>query len=292
LFKVLDAKLIGKIDEIFVPPRISRVPLRKTDETETLSLPAFLSRLYRGVLLGNPGGGKSTASAKICFDLATKYSDRLFAGREVTPAIVILREYGSQKKATNCSIVEFLEQQAKSRYQLRPPENAFEYLLLNGRMLVVFDGLDELLDTSYRQEITSNVEAFCKLYPSVPVLVTSREVGYEEAPLSEKTFDLFQLAPFDDKQVREYADKWFARDEDYSPEQKTQKARAFFEDSALVPDLRSNPLMLGLMCNLYRAEGYIPRNRPEVYGKCSVMLFERWDKSRDILVLLGQERTF
>ena len=207
----------------------------------------------------------------------------------MTPAIVILREYGSQKKTTNCSIAQFLAQQASSRYQLAPPPNAFEYLLLNGRLLVVFDGLDELLDSSYRQEITSNVETFCKLYPSVPVLVTSREVGYEQAPLNEKIFELFQLAPFDDRQVREYADKWFSRDEDYSPEQKIQKARAFFSDSALVPDLRSNPLMLGLMCNLYRAEGYIPRNRPEVYGKCSVMLFERWDKSRDILVPLPFE---
>jgi hypothetical protein len=277
------------IDEIFVAPRISFVPRRKTDQAEILALPSFLSRLYRAVLLGNPGGGKSTTSAKICFDLATRYSERLFAGREVTPVIVILREYGSQKKLTNCSILQFLEQQASSRYQLVPPLNAFEYLLLNGRLLIVFDGLDELLDSSYRQEITTNVEAFCKLYPSVPVLVTSREVGYEQAPLNDKTFELFQLAPFDDAQVREYAEKWFARDEDYSVDQKAQKAQSFFFDSALVPDLRSNPLMLGLMCNLYRAEGYIPRNRPEVYGKCSIMLFERWDKSRDILVQLPFE---
>ena len=68
----------------------------------------------------------------------------------MTPAIVILREYGSQKKTTNCSIAQFLAQQASSRYQLAPPPNAFEYLLLNGRLLVVFDGLDELLDSSYR----------------------------------------------------------------------------------------------------------------------------------------------
>jgi predicted NACHT family NTPase len=47
--------------------------------------------------------------------------------------------------------------------------------------------------------------------------------------------------------------------------------------------------MLGLMCNLYRSEGYIPRNRPEVYEKCSVMLFERWDKGRNITVPLAFE---
>jgi hypothetical protein len=44
--------------------------------------------------------------------------------------------------------------------------------------------------------------------------------------------------------------------------------------------------MLALMCNLYRGAGFIPRNRPEVYKKCSEMLFERWDPSRGIWVHL------
>lgn len=207
----------------------------------------------------------------------------------MTPTLVILREYGSKRKASGCSILQFLEQQARYRYQIEPPPNAFEYLLLNGRLFLVFDGLDELLETSYRQEISSDVEAFCRMYRSVPVLITSREVGYEQAPLNEKNFDLFRLGSFDAEQVEDYAKKWFVRDNEYSKDDNLQKAAAFVNDSAFVPDLRSNPLMLGLMCNLYRAEGYIPRNRPEVYGKCSVMLFERWDKSRDIVVPLPFE---
>ena len=277
------------IEKIFVAPGISWIPRQRNLQSETLDFQVFLSGLYRGVLLGNPGGGKSTFLSKICHDLAAGYSDRLLAGREVTPALVVLREYGNKKKATSCSIVEFLGLQAASRYQIIAPEKAFEYLLLNGRLVVLFDGLDELLESGYRQEITSNVETFCKLYPSVPVLVTSREVGYEQAPLDEEKFETFRLAPFDDHQVKEYAQKWFELEEDYSLEKRIKKARAFFSDSAIVPDLRSNPLMLALMCNLYRSEGYIPRNRPEVYEKCSVMLFERWDKGREITVPLSFE---
>lgn len=44
--------------------------------------------------------------------------------------------------------------------------------------------------------------------------------------------------------------------------------------------------MLALMCSIYSAEGYIPKNLPEVYEKCSTMLFERWDKQRSIVVKL------
>lgn len=40
--------------------------------------------------------------------------------------------------------------------------------------------------------------------------------------------------------------------------------------------------MLALICNIYRGENYIPRNRPGVYEKCAFMLFEKWDRSRGI----------
>jgi hypothetical protein len=199
---------------------------------------------------------------------------------------VVLRDYGAKKKELNCSILQFIEATANSDYQIPPPPRAFEYLLLNGRAVVIFDGLDELLDTSYRQEISSDVESFCNLYPSVPVLVTSREVGYEQAPLDQDKFEIFRLAPFDEGQVQEYATKWFDVNTDLTLKQRQQKVAAFLEESKPVPDLRSNPLLLALMCNIYRGEGYIPKNKPDVYRKCAEMLFEQWDKGRGIQVPL------
>jgi hypothetical protein len=277
------------IDELYVTPTFVSAPARKRSESRQISLEQFLAVAHRTVILGNPGGGKSTLALKLCHDLATRYEERIYRRLLATPMLVVLREYGSQKKTDHCSILQFIESQAASRYQLPAPLNALEYLLLNGRLVVVFDGLDELLDTSYRQEISNDVESFCNLYPSVPVLVTSREVGYEQAPLDSKQFRLWKIAPFDDDQVRDYVSKWFARDEDLTPAQQRQKAQGFLSESELAPDLRSNPLMLGLMCNLYRVDGYIPRNRPEIYEKCSLMLFERWDKSRGIVVPLPFE---
>lgn len=38
------------------------------------------------------------------------------------------------------------------------------------------------------------------------------------------------------------------------------------------------------MCILYRGQGYIPRNRPDVYEKCAELLFDRWDRHRSIHV--------
>jgi GTPase SAR1 family protein len=285
----VDATIKISIDDIYVSSVLVTQPKKKDDEPGMFQRSDFLSNLYRAVLLGNPGGGKSTFTSKLCYDISTKYQQRLVAGRLVTPILIILRDYGTQKKENHCSILEFIERTANSHYQIRPPKGAFEYLLLNGRAFLIFDGLDELLDTSYRQEISNDVETFCARYPSVPVLVTSREVGYEQAPLDSKKFEIFRLAPFDNDQVREYVTKWFAIESDLTQEQQKQQTRSFLRESQNVHDLRSNPLMLALMCNIYRGENYIPKNRPEIYQRCATMLFERWDKSRNIHVELPFE---
>jgi NACHT domain len=272
------------IDQLYVIPNFIRTSKRKNEEASVLDINELLSVVHRTVLLGMPGGGKSTFSCKVSNDLATDYSKRLLAGRQVTPVLVILRDYGVEKKSHNCSILEFIETTANSKYQVKSPQRAFEYLLLNGRIAVIFDGLDELLDTSYRQEISNDIESFCLLYPSVPVIVTSREVSYEQAPLNEKLFETFGLSPFTDIQVQKYVENWFATDLELTYDQQKQRANAFLEESKIVPDLRSNPLMLALMCNIYLGENYIPNNRPDVYEKCATMLFDRWDKGRGIRV--------
>lgn len=254
----------------------------RSPQEQAIPFELFLSSIHRSVVLGSPGGGKSTLTAKICRELGVSYSGRPVSNKRLTPILVVLREYGAEKKERGTSILQFIESQSNKRYQLLPPKNAFEYLLLSTRVLVIFDGLDELLDTSHRQEIIGDVESFCNLYPSAPVLITSREVGYDQARVNERRFEVFRLAPFSDEKVNEYVKKWYYNESDLDEDARSSMIKAVISESEVVPDLRVNPLMLALMCNVYRGEGYIPQNRPDVYEKCATMLFDRWDRSRGI----------
>lgn len=273
------------INDLYVRPNFNRISNMKDEDYRSLRMEDLLLSANRIVILGTPGGGKSTFANKLCYDLATNYLDRLFANRLITPILITLRDYGSQKKEQLCSIFQFIESTINSRYQIQPLNGVIEYMLLNGRLLVIFDGLDELLDTSYRQEISNDIESFCILYPSVPIIVTSREIGYEQAPLDKIIFEVFRLSPFNEDQVKQYANNWFNIDTDLTFEQRNWKIESFLEESEIVADIRSNPLMLALMCNIYRGENYIPKNRPDIYEKCAIMLFDRWDKSRNIKAL-------
>ncbi|WP_072061072.1 NACHT domain-containing protein [Crocosphaera watsonii] len=141
------------MDKIYVCPNFLPNYYSSQKGSEDLSITEFYTLLHRPVLLGDPGGGKSTFSQKLCYDLATKYENRLLADRQVTPFLVILRDYASQKQQEPCSILEFINDNIKADYQITSfPSDAVEYLLLSGRAVVIFDGLDELTNTSDRKK--------------------------------------------------------------------------------------------------------------------------------------------
>lgn len=112
----------------------------------------------------------------------------------------------------------------------------------------MFDGLDELLDTYRRREISHAVEAFANLYSPTSILVTSRKVGYREAPLAPNVFSTVLLEDFSDEEVGSYVARWFRLDDTLTAKEQDSLAKAFMAESRSIPDLRSNALVLSLQC--------------------------------------------
>ena len=271
-----DRRLRVPISAIYVPatifenthpePAVAAVP----KPPSTLSVWKLAGRLDRTVLLGDPGGGKTTASHVLMYYFASDEARRV-------PFLVTLRKYASAHPPEH-SVVGYIERELETFHQCPAPRGLIDMLLLTGRAVVFFDGLDELLDTSRRADVSSRIEQFCREYPLAPVLVTSRVVGYDQARLDETQFASYRLGGFRNEDVAEYARKWFSLEEGA----RASEADAFLAESQSVPDLRTNPLLLSLMCILYRGEGSLPRNRAEVYEQCSKLLFKKWDSHRHI----------
>jgi len=268
------------VADIYVPTRVGEEDQSErmglTQETEPASLKVWdlVGRFDRTVLLGDPGGGKTTAANVLTDHFACD------AGRRV-PFLVTLREYAA-KAPIEWSVAEHVEHNLKTLYQSPAPDGLVERLLLTGRAVVIFDGLDELLDTTRRCDVSDRVEQFCSAYPLTPVLVTSRVVGYDQARLDDAQFDCYRLGGFGDDDVAEYARKWFITQEGVAEVEAEAKASAFLAESANAKDLRGNPLLLSLMCILYRGAGSLPGDRAGVYARCAELLLRKWDEQRDL----------
>lgn len=236
-----------------------------------MSFEDFAARTGKTVILGDPGAGKSTTStllARQAFD----------CGR--VPLVIRLKNVDVDRDGFNLD--EVVEGVLRTRYQCPAPPGAVRRLLVEGRAFLVFDGLDELVDTTARETAAQTIDAVAALYPFSHILVTSRRVGYSVARLDTELFDEFLIGSFDQDQVREYARRWFTlvREPDDPPVDST--VRGFLESGQPISDLRANPLMLAFICILYQGRGTIPHKRPEIFRQCVELFLHRWDGKRGI----------
>ncbi|UED85049.1 NACHT domain-containing protein [Streptomyces profundus] len=226
----------------------------------------------RCVVIGNPGVGKSTIVQHVVHKLSSVQSEN---GRDFAPLVIQCKEFAGADSSH--FILDSLTRSLREDLQLDIDSRTVNDILTLGRSFIVFDGVDEIIDIARRQSFVRAVELFAVRYPLSPVLVTARRIGYQRAPLKPTEFKLYELDDFSDEQVNEYVEKWFR-----ATERSALERDAFLRESQSIPDVRVNPLMLSLLCALYRARGYIPRNRREVYRSCADLLFQRWDSMRQI----------
>lgn len=289
-FSMLDVHAFGEhlrlpISSLHVLPRFTRSEdraLSALPQQETFY--TLRPRIHRLVVLGDPGGGKTTFARRLCHDLAQSSAPPKVLGREALPVFITVRDYANFLATNGPSIASYIS--ARALLQTHASILVVEELLLSGRLFVIFDGLDEVTEPSTRRKVRDQIDAFATKYVSSSIVVTSRRVGYSEAALDVAIFDELLIAGMTDNDVVEYATKWFTLQSHGRAESDAveDQVRQFMKDSEVAADLRSNPLLLSLLCTLFKEAGHIPSNRPLIYERCTTLLFERWDKSRNIAV--------
>jgi hypothetical protein len=223
---------------------------------------------FRVVVQGAPGAGKSTFVRHLRHELAEDEA----AGQ---PALLLtIRHYVNTARSQ--TLLDYLLGNARSTLNLEIKREALRDAMTLGLVVVIFDGLDEITDINLRADMVERIVSFGREYPAISMLVTSRTIGYDRAPLPKKNFATLKLDQYSPTQSEEYVRRWFTFIErpDLIPE--------FARESHTVADLKANPLLLSLLCVLYRERGSIPRRRRDIYASCADLLFHTWDSHRHI----------
>ncbi|MDX2505899.1 MAG: NACHT domain-containing protein [Gammaproteobacteria bacterium] len=279
------------IKDIYVLP-IFNYKRPTSDDYNKYRFDHFLRSMNRRVVLGDPGCGKTTLSRVVTFTQCSPQASGNTGSPLLIPFLIVIRKFGADYKTDKKSILEYIVENINSSMQLNVYPDLIEYLFLTGRALIIFDGLDELLDIELRRDVREAIESFCVRYTEAKILVTSRKVGYEQTPLSTEYFDEYSLCPFNEAQVSSYITKWFSIESNYNSEDAQLLIESLVSETKGIPDLLENPLMLSLVCSLYKGINYIPRNKSDVYEKCAEMLYERWDPGRGIHYKINYEAHF
>ncbi|MFC9895608.1 NACHT domain-containing protein [Nocardia sp. NPDC127579] len=258
---------VFRLDTKSMRPHTGRQPDLNAD-----TFTRFYTAIDRSVLVGDPGGGKSTSSTVAALELAREYN--------LVPFIVVLREL----EEPEFHLPTLLSNLLHRRYEIEASAESIMKLLHEDSALIVFDGLDEVFNNADRAHLAKKIESIAKAYQFLKILVTCRKIGYATAALNPQLFTAYEIGSFSERRIETYVKQWFSVQPDVRSDEVVHAVRDFMEQSTGMRDLTENPLLLAFMCVLYRGLGTIPEDRASLYEKCIELLLSERDRHFRIVV--------
>jgi formylglycine-generating enzyme required for sulfatase activity/energy-coupling factor transporter ATP-binding protein EcfA2 len=247
------------------------------------------------VVLGDPGAGKSTLLKVLALALARQDEGPL-------PILVPLNAYAAALEQKEVSLHDFLVTYFATRQRrLRNLGPLFEAALEKGQAVVLLDGLDEV--QANRAFLVRLVQDFAaeqvprpggegEAVPGNRLVVTSRIVGYREAPLSGPGWRTYTLVDFGREEIERFADRWTLAFEaaTHGDTELARRAAAKERDDLLaaiwaspgIERLASNPLLLTILALIKRQGVTLPQRRVELYELYLHTLINAWNKARSL----------
>lgn len=284
-------------------------------ERELLPIAATeaIAAVSRLVILGQPGGGKSTLVNHVVTQLAARRLDATKGelphwptGHTPLPVRIVLRRFASwltQEKRQGAvgDVWDYLQQLLKG-WGCGHCFTGLQKAVRDGDSIIFFDGLDELRGEGMRKTVIRGaVEKFAKIEKGCQVVVTSRPYAYETDTawrLPDDEFVVVQLAPFAAEQIEAFNEAWYTKVIEKRrgwPVERCQQAAARLSRTILARPhllrLARSPLLLTLIAQVDSSGGGAMQlnNRAELYQKTVNLLLARWENRIQLDVAFGED---
>lgn len=228
-------------------------------------------------VLGKPGVGKTT----FLRHLAVQCNRGEFAADQV-PIFVALREFADEAKHQGeFSLFNTIHQTLLTDGMIEAIQ--LETLLHEGRVLLLMDGMDEVLSQDINAVIRE-IRAFSDKHYRNRFVVSCRTASQR---LALRGFTDVEIAPFTQEQIATFAHKWFVALGQTTMPQRQAQAAEFVQKLDLPENwqfrqLVVTPLFLHLACWVFQGEGTFPNKRTAFYKQGLDLLLGKWDESKGV----------
>ncbi len=304
----------------FAGARVAEQTARRLSAVEMLNRARYL------VLLGEPGGGKTTFVNFVALCLAgetlgdaqanlaalteplpqdkprrsddQKPEPQPWEHGALLPVRVVLRDFvarglpAANKPVSGKTLWQFIVG------ELGHAEYApyFKQELLEHGGLILLDGLDEVPEAHHRRaQVKAAVQGLVNDFPRCRFLVTSRTYAYQRQEWKLTGFAEVVLAPFTPGQVARFVERWYAhigQVRGWHPDHTQGQAvilQTAIARSERLAELAERPLLLTLMASLHAwREGSLPEKREELYADAVDLLLEQWEGRKVVRDAAGQ----
>jgi len=268
-----------RLESLFVP-----LHLDINEQTKRQSVGAALTDHPRLALLAPPGGGKSTLLKRLAVAYADPSRREQIADdlpqRDWMPLFFRCRELRELARGSFADLIEALSAREPVRQYAATFRAYVDRALLDGCVLLLVDGLDEISDPGDRAAFVCTLRTAIQAYPGTALVITSREAGFRHiAAHLAAVCTQATLSPFDAEDIQRLTVAWHRE-----VVGDTEKVRADAEQLARtisandrIQQLAINPLLLTTLLLVKRWVGSLPTRRAILYGEAVKVLLRTWN---------------
>lgn len=275
------------LEHIFVPLQFYYSDNDKDDKGVAegkILIDEILDGSLRAAILAKPGGGKSTLIRRIA--LAYAYPERRLRvddglpDRDWFPVYIRCRDLENNATKGIMEIIGTIVQRAEiTRYEC-VFKALIENALQDGRILLLIDGLDEISKEKHRICFANQLRTFVATYPSVHLVITSRETGFRAVAGTIATYcKQYSISGLEEEKIRLLTQKWHRAILGDSKQVRADADKLcdmIFCDARIVA-LAENPLLLTTLLFVKRCVGYLPTKRCRLYEEMIKLLLVTWN---------------